>query len=76
MKHPFHKLGKKNRNIISGIMVAIASLFLIAMYLDVPASSLFRLFGITVVLVIGIIILAIITIAIFKGIRYLIAGPD
>jgi hypothetical protein len=68
VKHPFHKLSKKTRNIISGIMVGFASIYAVASYYKVPQSEINQIFLSTGLLVLGIMLLAITGIALVKGI--------
>lgn len=66
MKHPLHRLSKKTRNVISGFMVGVATLVLVAYYLDLPGNLLLRHFLASLVFVVLIIVLAIIAIVVVK----------
>lgn len=72
MKHPLHKLGKKNRNIVTGILVVLAALFLLAYYLNLPAGLLLGYLLSTLLFVLGIAILAIVAVSIVKLLQRLL----
>ena len=65
------KKNRKMRNVIMALLVGAACLFLVAYYLDVPGADLQRFLVATIVLVLGIIGLAVVTVAIVNGLRRL-----
>lgn len=69
MKHPLQKFGKKNRNVISGILVAIASIYAVARYFNVPQSQINTFFISAVLLLVFIMLAAIVTVVLFKTIQ-------
>jgi hypothetical protein len=76
IKHPLHKLGKKNRNVISGLLVGFASIFLIMFYLQVPAGQVGRFLLASAGFVLLIIIAAILFMLSIKLVMRLFTGAD
>lgn len=67
MQHPLHKLGKKNRNIISGLLVCAACVYAVARFANVPQSQLNTFFITTALFVFSVILLSIATLILVKG---------
>ncbi|MDT8399122.1 MAG: hypothetical protein RQ899_10955 [Pseudomonadales bacterium] len=67
LKSPRRKLSKKNRNILSGLLVALASVYTVAAYLDLTREELFGFLLQTLLFVVGTIVLAVLTVLLFKG---------
>ncbi len=59
--------GKKNRTIISGILVGLASVYAVSEYANVPQTELNNFFITAAVFVFSIIILAITAVLLVKG---------
>ena len=67
MKHPLNRFGRRNRNIMTGIAIGAASLFLIAYYLDIPNSELVRVLVAIVLFIAGIMAAAVLFVFVIKG---------
>jgi len=65
------KMNKKTRNVISGVMVGVASLFAIINFADIPADEVGSFLFSTALFFIGIIVLAFLTVLVFKGLSWL-----
>lgn len=66
------KFSKKNRTMLSGILVGMASIGAVAAYFDVDWNELTGFLFTSVVFVFGILVLAAATVAIFKLVGYLL----
>ncbi len=60
------KLSRKNRNIISGLLVGLASIYAVAAYVDMPREDLHTFLLTTIVFVLGIILLAVVGVLVLK----------
>ncbi len=60
------KMNKKTRNVVSGIMVSIAAIFAVISFTDIPASDVWNFVLSTVIFFIGIVLLALLAVSIFK----------
>jgi multisubunit Na+/H+ antiporter MnhE subunit len=70
------KYSKRNRAILSGFLVGLASIYLIAEHFNVELSELNSFMVTTLVLFVVIVVLAAITVALFKGLTRLLRGKD
>lgn len=70
------KYSKRNRAIISGFLVGLASIYLIAEHFNVELSELNSFMITTVVLFLMIVALAAVTVLLFKGVARLLRGRD
>jgi hypothetical protein len=68
------KYSKRNRAILSGFLVGLASIYLIAEHFNVELSELNSFMVTTIVLFLVIVGLAAITVALFKGLAHLLRG--
>lgn len=76
MKHPLGKLSRRNRNIITGILIGLASLVLVAVYLDIPMGEFSKVLLAISLLLLAIMLAAILFVAAIKGISRLFGGHD
>ncbi|MBT5485126.1 MAG: hypothetical protein HOH14_03865 [Gammaproteobacteria bacterium] len=60
------KMNKKTRNVISGILVSIAAIFAVINFADIPASDVRDFIFSTGIFFIGIVLLALIAVSLFK----------
>jgi len=60
------KMNKKTRNVISGILVSIAAIFAVINFADIPASDVGDFIFSTGIFFIGIVLLALIAVSLFK----------
>ena len=60
------KMNKKTRNVVSGIMVSIAAIFAVISFTDIPESDVQSFILSTVIFFIGIVLLALVAVSIFK----------
>ena len=60
------RMQKKTRNIISGIMVGLASVFAVINYADIPADDVLGFVLSTLALFVGIVLLALLVVSLFK----------
>lgn len=67
LKHPLHKLSKKNRNIVSGLLVCIAAIFAVAEYYKVPAEEIKNFLFTSLLFLVIIMILAVTAVLLLKG---------
>ena len=65
------KMNKKTRNVLSGILVSIASLFAVINFAEVPTSEVSNFIFSTVLFFLGIVFLALVTVSLFKLAGYL-----
>lgn len=70
------KYSKRNRAILSGFLVGLASIYLIAEHFNVELSELNSFMLTTVVLFLLIVLLAALTVVAFKGVAHLLRGKD
>jgi uncharacterized membrane protein YedE/YeeE len=70
------KYSKRNRAIISGFLVGLASIYLIAEHFNVEISELNSFMITTVVFFLLIVGLAAVTVVVFKGVARLLRGKD
>jgi hypothetical protein len=70
------KYSKKNRAIVSGIFVGLASIYAIASHFDVDIGVLNEFMVATVGLFLLIVVLAAVTVVLFKGVSRLLRGKD
>ena len=69
----FNKFSKKNKNIITGILVGIASLYAIINYTKMPADEVQDFLLATLIFFVGIIVLAALAVLIFKLVAKMLA---
>jgi Mn2+/Fe2+ NRAMP family transporter len=67
---------KKTRAVISGIGVGLASVYIIANHFNVELNELNRFMLATLALVLGIVLLAAVTVLLLKGLSRLLRGKD
>jgi hypothetical protein len=60
------KMNKKTRNVLSGILVSIASLFAVINFAELPAGEVGNFMFSTTVFFLGIVLLALVTVSLFK----------
>lgn len=70
------KYSKRNRAILSGFLVGLASIYLIAEHFNVELSELNSFMITTLVLFVLIVALAAVAVALFKGVARLLRGKD
>ncbi len=70
------KYSKRNRAILSGFLVGLASIYLIAEHFNVELSELNSFMVTTIVLFLLIVALAAVTVAVFKVLARLLRGKD
>lgn len=70
------KYSRKNRAIISGIGVGLASIYIIASHFNVDFSELNRFMLTTVFFFAGIVLLAAVTVLVLKGLARLLRSRD
>lgn len=70
------KYSRKNRAIISGIGVGLASIYIIASHFNVDFSELNRFMLTTVFFFVGIVLLAAVTVLVLKGLARLLRRRD
>ena len=66
------KMSRRNRNLITGLLIGAASLAFVVYLLEIPGAELLRLFGGTLAMLLVIIALAVLAIVLFKGIGRLL----
>ena len=59
-------MNKKTRNVISGIMVSVAAIFAVINFADIPASDVRDFIFSTGIFFIGIVLLALLAVSLFK----------
>lgn len=59
-------MNKKTRNVISGILVSIAAIFAVINFADIPASDVRDFIFSTAIFFIGIVLLALLAVTLFK----------
>ena len=67
MKHPLNRFGRRNRNIMTGIAIGAASLFLIAYYLDIHNSELVLVLVAILLFIAAIMAAAVLFVFVIKG---------
>lgn len=74
------KMSKKTRTIISGLLVGVASIFAVINFAEIPADEVQRFLVSTVIFFVGIIVLALLAVSMFKLLgwigRLLVGGDD
>ena len=60
------KMNKKTRNVVSGILVGVASLFAIINFADLPAEEINSFLLSTALFFAGIVLLALVAVSVFK----------
>lgn len=65
------KINKKTRNVISGILVGIASVYAVINFADIPAEEVRFFIGATLLFFVGIVVLALIAVSVFKLLAWL-----
>jgi hypothetical protein len=60
------KMNKKTRNVLSGILVGIASLYAVINFADVPAIEVRNFIFSTALFILGIVLLALVTVSLIK----------
>jgi hypothetical protein len=60
------KMNKKTRNVLSGILVSIASLFAVINFAEIPAGEVRNFIFSTVLFFLGIVFLALVTVSLIK----------
>lgn len=68
------RYSKKNRAIISGIGVGLASIFAIASHFDLEMDEITQFMVATLTFFVGIVLLAACTVLLFKGLARLLRG--
>ncbi len=59
-------MSKKTRNVLSGILVSLASLFAVINFADIPAGEVRNFMFSTTIFFLGIVLLALVTVSLFK----------
>lgn len=67
------KMSRRNRNIITGLLIGAASLFVVVYLWEVPGAELAYILVFTLGLLLAVILLALLTIALFKGLGRLLS---
>ncbi len=70
------RYSKKNRAILSGTFVGLASIYAIASHFDVRLSELNSFLIATVLFFLAIVAMAAVTVVVFKGVARLLRGKD
>ena len=65
------KMNRKTRNILSGILVCIAAIFAVINFTETPAADVRSFFLSTALFLIGIVVLALIAVCLFKCLIWL-----
>ena len=65
------KISKKTRNVISGILVGIASVYAVVNFADIPAQEVRSFILTTVLFIVGIVVLALLAVSTFKLLGWL-----
>lgn len=65
------RISRKNRNIISGILVGLASIYALVVYFDIPRDDLNEFFFATLLFFLAILVLAIVSLSLLKGLAAL-----
>lgn len=65
------KINKKTRNVISGILVGIASVYAVINFADIPAQEVRSFILTTVLFIVGIVLLALLAVSAFKLLAWL-----
>jgi phosphotransferase system glucose/maltose/N-acetylglucosamine-specific IIC component len=65
------KINKKTRNVISGILVGIASVYAVINFADIPAQDVRSFILATVLFIVGIVVLALLAVSVFKLLAWL-----
>lgn len=65
------KINKKTRNVISGILVGIASVYAVINFADIPAQDVRSFILATVLFILGIVVLALLAVSAFKFLAWL-----
>ena len=65
------KMNKKTRNVITGILVGVASVFAVVNFSDMPADEVGNFLLSTAIFFIGIVLLALLAVSLFKFLGWL-----
>lgn len=68
------RFNRKNRAVISGILVGLASIYLVALHFELDFATLNNFLLSTLLLLAGIVLLAGVTVLLFKGISAVLRG--
>ena len=71
MKFFRRKGNRKNRTIVTGILVGIASIIVVTVYVDIPREQVIEFLVATFMFVLGIILLAVVAIIVLKTLVYI-----